>query len=65
MGLFSPYLVPQDGFVTGKTPFEHIHLESAISGVMYEVIQAEKTVADSAHQAMLRYLQEVLDTHSK
>lgn len=52
-----------DGFVTGKTPFEHVQLEAAISGVIFEVIDREKTVTAAANQALLCYLQEV-DHHS-
>ena len=55
----------QNGFVTGSTQFESVQLESAISGVIFELIEREKTVADSAYQAILHYLQEVDNTYSR
>ena len=51
--------------MTGETPFEHVQLESAVSGVIYETIQLEKTVADAANQSVLRYLHQVEDSYSK
>ena len=62
---FIPPPPPQSGFVTGSTPFEHVQLEAAISGVIYEVIEREKTVEEAAHQAVLSYLQDVDYGHSK
>ena len=42
-----------------------MQLESAISGVIYEVIEREKTVSDAASDALVRYLKEVDDSYNR
>ena len=55
----------QTGYISGTTPFDQVQLESAISGVIYEVIEREKTVSDAAGDALLRYLKEVDDSYNR
>ena len=55
----------QDEFVGGTKPFEQVQLESAISGVVYEIIQSEKTVADAEQEAILNYLKQRDQSYSR
>ena len=51
--------------MSGSTPFDQVQLESAISGVIYEVIEQEKTVSDAANDALVRYLKEVDNSYNR
>lgn len=53
------------GYLSGSTPFEQLSLEAAISGVIFEFIDREKTVALAADQAVLNYLRHLEPGHSK
>ena len=42
-----------------------MQLESAISGVIYSVIEQEKTVSDASGDALLRYLKQVENSYNR
>ncbi|XP_071956159.1 uncharacterized protein C05D11.1-like [Antedon mediterranea] len=45
-----------DGYITGKTVFEDVQFEAAVSSVLYEVIEREETVASTSQESLLSYL---------
>ena len=47
----------QDGYLTGKTPFDEVQLETAISSVLYEIIEREETVSATSEESLLNYFQ--------
>ena len=59
------FILPQTGYLSGSTPFDDVQLESAISGVIYEIIEREKTVSDAASDALMCYLKQVDNSHNR
>ena len=59
------FVLPQTGYLSGSTPFDEVQLESAISGVIYEIIEREKTVSDAASNALMCYLKQVDNSHNR
>ena len=55
----------QSDHVHGEVELEQVPVEAAISGVIYQVIEEGKTVADAADQAVLQHLRAVAPTFSK
>ena len=62
---FLHLVLPQTGYLSGSTPFDEVQLESAISGVIYEIIEREKTVSDAASDALMCYLKQVDNSHNR
>lgn len=47
----------QNGYLTNKTPFDEVQLETAIASVLYEIIEREETVSATAEESLLNYFQ--------
>ena len=62
---FFIFALPQSGYLSGSTPFDEVQLESAISGVIYEIIEREKTVSHAASNALMCYLKQVDNSHNR
>ena len=44
------------GYHTGKTKFEQVPLEAAISGLVYELVEEESRVVKAARKSFLNFL---------
>ena len=62
---FFIFALLQSGYLSGSTPFDEVQLESAISGVIYEIIEREKTVSHAASNALMCYLKQVDNSHNR
>ncbi|XP_063960885.1 uncharacterized protein C05D11.1-like [Lytechinus pictus] len=51
-----------EGYLSGKTEFHPGQVETAISSVLYEIIEREETVASTSNESMMNYLRGV-DQH--
>ncbi|XP_070567442.1 uncharacterized protein C05D11.1-like isoform X2 [Ptychodera flava] len=47
-----------DGYLTGKTEFDPVQLESSVSSVVFEVIERETTVSDTSKESLLHYFRD-------
>ncbi|XP_074663020.1 uncharacterized protein C05D11.1-like isoform X2 [Tubulanus polymorphus] len=54
-----------DGFLSGKIPVSSVEFESAISSLIFEVIEEEKTVADATHESLLSYFRGVPQNYNR
>lgn len=52
-------------YVSGKTPFSDVELESARSSLIFEIIEEEKTVSDVANQSLLSYFRGISQNYYK
>ena len=44
------FIIIQEGYVSGETPFEDSQLDSAKSGIMYQLISKEQTISSATMQ---------------
>lgn len=51
--------------MSGETPFEPVQLESAVSAVIFELVEREKTVSDAGHEAVLASLRGTSFSYNK
>lgn len=54
-----------DGYLSGNVPFEAVQLESAISSVIFEVIEREESVAYASFENLLSQLRNVDKDYNK
>ena len=55
----------QQEYLSGATEFSEVELESARSSLIFEIIEEEKTVWDTAQESILSYLRGVDHTYNK
>ena len=60
-----PAFCCQQEYLTGATKFSEVELESARSSLIFEIIEEEKTVWDTAQESILSYLRGVVHTYNK
>ena len=51
--IFISLSIIQEGYVSGQTPFEDSQLDSAKSGIMYQLISKEQTISSATMQVLL------------
>ena len=56
-------IVTQEGYVSGDTPFEDSQLDSAKSGIMYQLISKEETICSATMQVCFYKTQSYLPLH--
>ncbi|XP_022082849.1 uncharacterized protein C05D11.1-like [Acanthaster planci] len=54
-----------EGYLSGQTTFDPVQLETAISSVLYEVIEREETVASTSHESLLSYFRETDQNYNR
>ena len=54
--IFISLSIIQEGYVSGQTPFEDSQLDSAKSGIMYQLISKEQTISSATMQVCLNSL---------
>ena len=65
MRFLSAFFSVQAGFLSGKSAFLSSELESARSGVVFEVIAREQTVAKAASQSMMAHFRNTPTTYNR